>query len=69
MRRYTGSHHIQVDVDDAAVQVMIGFDCRGVIAVFPECAFALLAQVVLLCSATCDKLNALGDDIGPAVLN
>jgi hypothetical protein len=25
--------HIQIDVDDAAVQVMIGLDCRGVIAV------------------------------------
>jgi hypothetical protein len=69
VRRYTGSHHIQIDVGDAAVQMMIDFDCRSVIAVFPKRPLARLAQVVLLRSATGDKLNALGDDIGPGVLN
>jgi hypothetical protein len=36
------------------------------LALYENC---LLAQVVLLCSATGDKLNALGDDIGSSVLS
>ena len=44
----TRPDHVQIDMDQAATQVVIGFDCGSVVAVLPECAFAILVMVVFL---------------------
>jgi hypothetical protein len=45
VRLDTGSHHIPFDVDDAAVQVMIGFDCRGVMGSSQNAALRVLRKL------------------------
>ena len=59
----TGPHPVQVDVEQTPVQVLIGLDCRCVVAVFLEGAPVPLALVVFLCDASGDQLHALGDHL------
>ena len=51
---HPGSNHVQVDVHDTAVQMFVGADRRGVIAIFSERSMVLLALVVLLRRAAGD---------------
>lgn len=52
-----GAHPIEIDVHQATMKMLIGFDGSGVIAIFPEGALTRLAQVVLLRRATRDQLT------------
>ena len=65
---YAGAHHVQVDVDQTVLQVLVGFDRRCTIAVLPEGARAPFAPVVLLCGRPCDQLHALGNDVLAGIL-
>jgi hypothetical protein len=58
MGDFTGPNHIQVDVGDAAVQMVVGFNCRGMITIFPESTFAILPQIELLGGSASDQLQA-----------
>jgi len=51
-----------VYVDQTTVQVRIGFDGGGVIAVFPESAQARFPAVVVLRRSSRSKLHAPGND-------
>ena len=51
------------------MQVLVGFDRCGVIAVFPKRPLAVLALVVFLRGATGDELHALGNNVRPCVFH
>lgn len=57
---HAGSHHVQINMDRTAMQMLVGLDRRGVITVFPECAVASSAMVVFLRGARRNELNAFG---------
>jgi len=42
MRDCAGSNHVHIDIDDALSKMAAGFNCCGMAAVFPECAFSAL---------------------------
>jgi hypothetical protein len=63
MAHYAGANHVQVDIDQTALspkavpikvsprssmQMLVGLDCGGMIAVFPKCAMPVLALIELL---------------------
>jgi hypothetical protein len=54
------ANHVQVNVHEAAMQVLIGFDGGSVIAIFPKRSLPFLALVIFLRGATRAQLNALG---------
>ena len=51
---FHGANHVQVNVHQTAMQVLVGFDRSSMIAVFPECALPVLALVVFLRGAASD---------------
>lgn len=57
------SNHVEVDVNQAAMQVLVGFNGGCVIAIFSKSALVTFALVVLLCGTTSDELHALGNDV------
>jgi hypothetical protein len=59
MGDFTGTNHIQVDIGDATVQMVVGFNCCGMIAIFPESTFAILPQIELLGGSAGYQLQAL----------
>ena len=63
MGYHTISHHVQVDVDQAADEVFSVFYCRCMIPVFPKSPFALLSTVVFLRSFPGDQLQAFRDGL------
>ena len=54
---HAGAHHVQIDVDKAAIQVVVTFNRRCVVAVFPEGTLATLAPVVVLRGAPRSQLH------------
>jgi hypothetical protein len=48
MLDHSGAHHVQIDIDNALMQMIIGLDSRSVIPVLPERAMAVLAPIVFL---------------------
>ena len=64
-----GANHVQIDVNKATVQVLVSLDCRGMIAVFPECAVASFPLIVFLATAASDQLHAIGDDVWTGIFN
>jgi hypothetical protein len=69
MRDHSGANHVQVNVHEAAMQVLIGFDSGSVIAIFPESSLPSLALVIFLCGTTRDQLDALGYDISDSIFH
>jgi hypothetical protein len=69
MLDHAGAHHIQVDIDEAAMQMLVALDRRGVVAILPECTLAFLAPVVLLTRAPGNELHALRDSPFAGVLH
>src|SRR6266850_6027749 len=61
MAHNSGTHHVQVNVDETAMEMDVGFDGGGVITVLPEGAQAPLPAVVLLRGLTGDQLHAACD--------
>src|SRR5258708_269973 len=51
------------------MQVLVGLNGGGMIAILPECSLLTLSLVVLLGSATGDELHALGDDVCSSVFD
>ena len=58
VRVYPVAHHVQVDVDQTAMQVLVGFDSRGMITVFPERSLPPFALIVFLCGASSDNCSS-----------
>ena len=56
------------DVDQTTVQVLVGFDRCGVIAVFPKRPMPVLALVVFLRRSPGDQLHAPGDNVFAGIL-
>jgi len=48
MLDHAGAHHVQIDLHNALMQMIIGLDSRSVIPVLPERAMAVLAPIVFL---------------------
>ena len=59
--QYSIANHVQIDVDQTAMQVLVGLDGGGMITVFPERAMPVLSLVVLLRGAPCDELHTLSN--------
>jgi len=64
-----GPNHVEVDVNQAAMQVFVGLDRRGVITVLPERPVSILALVVFLRRSPGDELHTLRDNISAGVLH
>ena len=45
MLGHSGAHHVQIDIDNALMQMIIGFGSCSVIPLLPERAVAVLAPV------------------------
>jgi hypothetical protein len=48
MLDHSGARHVQIDIDNAPMQMIIGLDSRSVIPVLPERAMPVLAPIVFL---------------------
>ncbi|OGT79429.1 MAG: hypothetical protein A3I13_04005 [Gammaproteobacteria bacterium RIFCSPLOWO2_02_FULL_47_50] len=64
-----GPDHIQVDIDQALKQVLIGSYGGGMITIFPVGAFAPLPLIKFLSSPAGNQLQALWNDGLARVLN
>jgi hypothetical protein len=51
--------HVEIDIDQTAMQVLVILDSRGVITIFPECSLTILALVVLPRRTAREELHAL----------
>jgi hypothetical protein len=62
-----GAHHVQVDVHDAACQVLAALHRRRVIPVLPKCPEALLAPIVCLARASFEDPHARRHLVPPPI--
>ena len=62
-----GTNHVEINVNDTAMQMLVGFDSSGVITILPERPVSILALVIFLRSAPGDELHTLGNDVWPCV--
>ena len=69
MRNRPGAHHVQIDIDHAAGQIVVAIDAGGMVTVLPERAAPLFALVVLLARPASDQLHAIGDFLAALVLD
>jgi hypothetical protein len=69
MLGHAGAYHVHIHVHDTTMQVRIGFNGGGVVAILPECALAGFSAVVLLCGAPGSDLHASGSRVAAAVLH
>ncbi len=61
MTHDTCTHHVEVDIDKAARQMLAILHHGRVIAIFPECTLTPLPSIVLLCRSSRDELHAFRD--------
>jgi hypothetical protein len=61
MSNNTCAHHIEIYVQHALHQVLIGLNRRGMVTVFPEGALPALPGIILLTGPARDQLHAFGD--------
>jgi hypothetical protein len=64
---HAGTHHVEVDVDETAPEVLAALHRRRVVAILPKGPVAMLAIVVRLCGPTGQQLQAAGDLTAPLV--
>jgi hypothetical protein len=64
-----GAHHIQIDVHQTAMQMLIGFDSRCVISILPKGSLPRFSLVVFLRGAPRNELHALGNNVRACVLD
>jgi len=69
MIHYARANHVEIDVDQTAMQVLVGFDSGGVIAVLSERPVSILGLVVFLRRSPGDELHTLRDNISAGVLH
>ena len=55
---FAGTDHIEVDIDQATYQMIISFNCRCEIPIFPKRPSPPLSAVVLLSGTCSDQLHA-----------
>ena len=67
MVHHTGANHIQVDIHQAADQMLVALHRGRMIPVLPKCAVSVLAEIEFLSGPAGDQLDAVGDDIGTVV--
>ena len=60
---HAGACHVQIDIYQTAIQMLVCLNGRCMVAILPERALLAFALVVLLRRATSDELHALGDDV------
>ena len=60
---------VEIDVDQTAMQMLVGLNRCGVIAVFPKCALPPFPLIVFLRGSSSDELHALGNDVWPGVFD
>ena len=69
MAHYAGANHVQVDIDQTAMPMLVGLDCGGMIAVFPKCAMPVLALIDLLRGSARDELHTRRDNVSACVFH
>ena len=69
MAHYAGANHVQVDIDQTAMQMLVGLDGGGMIAVFPKCAMPVLALIELLHGSARDELHTRRDNVSACVFH
>jgi hypothetical protein len=69
MVHYAGANHVQVDIDQTAMQMLVGLDGGGMIAVFPKCAMPVLALIELLRGSARDELHTRRDNVSACVFH
>jgi hypothetical protein len=69
MIHHAGPNHVQLNVDHTAMQMLVGLNSGGVIAVFPERPLLAFALVIFLRGAPGDELHTLGDDVASSVFD
>ena len=69
MIHHAGSNHVEINVNEATVKVVIELDCGGMVAVLPERALLTFALVILLGSAAGDELHAFRDNVCACVFD
>jgi hypothetical protein len=69
MAHYAGANHVQVDIDQTAMQMLVGLDGGGMIAVFPKCAMPVLALIELLRGSARDELHTRRDNVSACVFH
>jgi hypothetical protein len=62
-----GPYHIEIDIHQASYQMFPTVNCRGVITVFPKGALSSLPLIKSLRNSSGNHLNALWNDVPPAV--
>ena len=68
-RNHSSTNHVQIDVNETTLKVLVRLDGRGMIAVFPECAAASFPLIVFLAIAASDQLHVMGDNLWTGVSN
>jgi hypothetical protein len=64
------ANHVQIDVDEATVQMLVSFDCSGMVPVLPECPVPSFSLIVFLAGAAGDQLRTTnGDNVWTGVSN
>ena len=69
MRNHSGANHVQINVYETAMQVLIRFDRCSVTSVSPERAVESFPLIVFLATAASDQLNAIDDNLWTGVSN
>ena len=69
MIHHAGSNHVEIDIDQTPMQVLVGSNGGCVVAILPERTLLTFALVVLLGSASSDELHALCDDVYACVFD
>jgi hypothetical protein len=64
---HAGANHVQINVHQTPMQVLIGLNSRSMISVFPERTLPPFALIVLLRGSPGDELHALSDNIGASI--
>jgi hypothetical protein len=68
MLYHTCPDHVEIDINEALMQMLVGFHRGRMIAIFPECPLAALSQIESLGRSAGNQLYGFRDDIVPAVV-
>ena len=69
MVHHASTDHVEINVDQTAMQVLVDLNGRGVITIFPERTLRTPALVVLLRGAPCDELHAVSNYVWAGVFD
>jgi hypothetical protein len=67
---HPGTHHIQIDIEETALQMLSGLNGSRMVAILPKRTLSMFFSVVFLTGATGDQLDRVGDSVfTPAIPN